>query len=61
MNCPNCHGPLVAVRYEGVAIQACQTRAGHWLDLEELDEIVRLTRGEIQRRGTPCFGRDSPN
>ena len=38
--CPRCKTGLVAVDYEGVAVDACARCGGEWLDAGELKQIV---------------------
>ena len=39
MQCPDCHGQLTDILYEGVSIQSCSKCKGNWLDEKALQEI----------------------
>jgi len=39
--CPRCTAALSTVLYEGVEIETCGICGGHWLDADELGQIVR--------------------
>ncbi len=38
--CPRCEGRLLAITYEGVEIDRCNTCNGIWLDAGELDKLT---------------------
>lgn len=42
MNCPVCASAMTLIRYEGVAIEVCDTCGGEFLDHDELGHIVRV-------------------
>ncbi len=42
MDCPRCHLPLAVADYEGVEVDMCSTCWGFWLDLGELEQILKI-------------------
>jgi len=63
MECPNCHGQLSTIAYEGIDVETCAACGGEWLDADELGKIVKIRErkfSEPERRAivesTTCTG-----
>ena len=49
MCCPKCGMGLVTIDYKGVAIDECSDCKGIWLDANELDQIMAMEKGTLNR------------
>ena len=61
MQCPDCHGQLTDILYEGVSIQSCPKCKGYWLDEKALQEIeskrvISISRDRVHAKPRPYDG-----
>ncbi|MBI5815662.1 MAG: zf-TFIIB domain-containing protein [Nitrospinae bacterium] len=47
MNCPKCGMKLIEIEYKNIKIDKCSHCEGVWLDVGELDEIVKDKGGKF--------------
>ncbi len=47
--CPACGGALIVVEFEGVEVDHCGSCHGVWCDAGELDVLVSLAGGDVDR------------
>ena len=61
MNCPSCHGILVARNYKGIRVDGCPACKGMWLDVAELDQLEDKVLDEDDMKGTLIFSLSDSN
>ena len=49
MCCPKCGMNLSTIDYKGVAIDECSNCKGIWLDANELEQIMTMEKGTLNR------------
>ncbi|MBI2520188.1 MAG: zf-TFIIB domain-containing protein [Bdellovibrio sp.] len=49
MCCPKCGMHLMALDYKGIEIDECSSCKGIWLDANELEQIMAMEKGTLNR------------
>ena len=49
MNCPRDAQPLQVTYKHGIEVDTCNTCHGIWLDRDELDKILKLSGGQVDK------------
>ncbi|HAZ13471.1 MAG: hypothetical protein A2X86_13155 [Bdellovibrionales bacterium GWA2_49_15] len=49
MSCPKCGMKLMSLDYKGIEIDECSSCKGIWLDANELEQIMTMEKGTLNR------------